>query len=543
MSLTRRSFLQSIPAAAGALTTGLAATPQRPNIVLILVDDMGFSDIGCYGSEIETPNIDRLASQGVRFTQFYSCARCCPSRASLLTGLYPHQAGIGHMVDQAGPAPGYVNDLSPRSRTIAQVLKGAGYQTGMAGKWHVTPVTQSHHNWPLQRGFDRYYGIIHGAADYFNPVTLTLGNDPAPATGPDYYLTDAIGDYAVRYLDEFSRRPDPFFLYTAFTAPHWPLHARPDDIRKYEGRYRKGWDAVREERHARQLQLGMLSRRWDLTARDARIPAWKDAPGQAWQSRRMEVYAAMVRRMDQNVGRILGKLTETGRERNTLVLFMSDNGGCAEEVAPDWKGLHIPKTTRDGRPVRVGNVPTVMPGTQDTFQSYGVPWANASNTPFRLYKHWVHEGGISSPLLMRWPEKIAPRRTWTSAPGHFIDVMATCVDVSGAKYPPDSGSEGAIPLEGRSLLPLATHSASAAERSLFWEHEGNKAMRRGPWKLVRKYPGEWELYNMESDRTELTDLAAKDPARSREMAAAWQAWADRAGVLPWEQVSKQQHSR
>ncbi len=504
---------------------------------------MGFSDIGCYGSEIETPNIDRLASQGVRFTQFYSCARCCPSRASLLTGLYPHQAGIGHMVDQAGPAPGYVNDLSPRSRTIAQVLKGAGYQTGMAGKWHVTPVTQSHHNWPLQRGFDRYYGIIHGAADYFDPVTLTLGNDPAPVTGPDYYFTDAIGDYAVRYLDEFSRRPDPFFLYTAFTAPHWPLHARPDDIRKYQGRYRKGWDAVREERHARQLQLGMLPKRWDLTARDARIPAWKDAPNQAWHSRRMEVYAAMVHRMDQNVGRILDKLKETGRERNTLVLFMSDNGGCAEEVAPGWKGLHIPKATRDGRPVRVGNVPTVMPGAQDTFQSYGVPWANASNTPFRLYKHWVHEGGISSPLLMRWPEKIAPRRTWTAGPGHFIDVMATCVDVSGAKYPPDSGSESAIPLEGRTLLPLATHSAGQAERSLFWEHEGNKAMRRGPWKLVRKYPGEWELYNMESDRTELTDLAAKDPARTREMATAWQAWADRARVLPWEQVSKQQHSR
>ncbi len=543
MSLTRRSFLHTIPAAAGALTPGWAAAPPRPNIILILVDDMGFSDIGCYGSEIETPNIDRLASQGVRFTQFYSCARCCPSRASLLTGLYPHQAGIGHMVDQAGPAPGYVNDLSPRSRTIAQVLKGAGYQTGMAGKWHVTPVTQSHHNWPLQRGFDRYYGIIHGAADYFNPVTLTLGNDPAPPTGPDYYFTDALGDYAVRFLDEFSQRPDPFFLYTAFTAPHWPLHARPDDIRKYEGRYRKGWDALREERHARQLQLGMLPKRWDLTARDARIPAWKDAPDQAWQSRRMEVYAAMVHRMDQNVGRILDKLKETGRERNTLVLFMSDNGACAEEATPGWRGLHIPKTTRDGRPVRVGNVPSVMPGAEDTFQSYGIPWANASNTPFRLYKHWVHEGGISSPLLMRWPEKIAPRRTWVGGPGHFIDAMATCVDVSGAKYPPDSGGEGVIPIEGRSLLPLATHSAGQAERSLFWEHEGNKAMRRGPWKLVRKFPGEWELYNMEEDRTELKDLAGNFPARTKEMVAAWQAWADRAGVLPWEQVSKQQHSR
>ncbi len=537
MRLTRRSFLQSIPAAAGLAP--LAAAPSRPNIILILVDDMGFSDIGCYGSEIATPNIDRLASQGVRFSQFYSCARCCPSRASLLTGLYPHQAGVGHMVDQAGPEPGYANDLSPRSRTIAQVLKGAGYQTAMAGKWHVTPVTQSHHNWPLQRGFDRYYGIIHGAADYFNPVTLTLDNDPAPTGGPDYYFTDAIGDYAVRFLDEFTRKPDPFFLYTAFTAPHWPLHARPDDIRKYESRYRQGWDALRVERHERQLHLGMLQRRWDLTARDSRIPEWKSAQDQTWQARRMEVYAAQVDRMDQNVGRILDKLKETGRERNTLVLFMSDNGGCAEEAAPGWKGLHIPTQTRDGRPIRVGNLPSVMPGAEDTYQSYGVPWANCSNTPFRMYKHWVHEGGISSPLVVRWPDRIAPRRTWIADPGHFVDVMATCIDAGGASYP----SQDVVPLQGRSLLPLATHSSRPGERSIYWEHEGNCALRRGQWKLVRKYPGDWELYDMERDRTELRDLAQQRSALTKELAADWQAWADRAGVLPWAQVSKQQRPR
>ncbi|HWC99422.1 MAG TPA: arylsulfatase [Candidatus Sulfopaludibacter sp.] len=462
MALTRRSFLQSV-SAAGALAGSQAAPLTRPNIVMILVDDMGFSDVGCYGSEIETPHINRMAAEGVRFSQFYSCARCCPSRASILTGLYPHQAGIGHMVDQAGPAPGYVNDLSPRSRTIAQVLKGAGYQTGMAGKWHVTPVNQSQHNWPLQRGFDRYYGIIHGAADYFNPETLKYGNDRVEPEGSDYHFTDAIGDYSVKFLDEFSRKPDPFFLYTAFTAPHWPLHARPEEIRKYAGRYKQGWDATREERHARQLQMGMLPKRWELSSRDARVPAWSGETHHEWQSRRMEVYAAMVDRMDQNVGRILSKLKETGRDQDTLVLFMSDNGGCAEEVGPGWTGLHIPKLTRDGRPVRVGNNPLVMPGAEDTYQSYGMPWANCSNTPFRMYKHWVHEGGISSPLIVRWPKKIAPRKTWVADPGHFVDVMATCVDASGAGYP----AGDVIPMQGRSLLPSATHSGGSAARSLF----------------------------------------------------------------------------
>lgn len=313
MNTTRRSFLRNTAAATAGMAAAAGAPAAHPNIILILADDMGFSDIGCYGSEIDTPNLDRLASQGVRFTQFYNCARCCPSRSSLLTGLYPHQAGIGHMVDMAGPVPAYADDLSPRSRTIAQVLKGAGYQMGMVGKWHVTPVAPSRGNWPLQRRFDRYYGIIHGAADYFNPVTLTSGNDPAAPDSPDYYFTDAVGDRAVQFVDEFSRKPDPFFLYAAFTAPHWPLHARPDDIRKYEGRYRDGWDAMRQWRHENQLRSGMLSKRWDLTQRDERVPGWKDAPDKGWEARRMEVYAAMVDRLDQNVGRILTKLQETGR--------------------------------------------------------------------------------------------------------------------------------------------------------------------------------------------------------------------------------------
>jgi arylsulfatase len=358
VNLTRRAFLSSTGAAFAA------APSQRPNILLILADDMGFSDIGCYGSEIDTPNLDRLAGQGVRFTQHYNCARCCPSRATLLTGLYPHQAGIGHMVDQAGPAPGYVDDLSPRTRTIAEVLRTTGYQTGMVGKWHVTPVNQSRHNWPMQRGFDRYYGIIHGAADYYNPVTLTRGNDPVKPEGEHYHFTDALGANGVRFLDEFKHGGEPFFLYAAFTAPHWPLHARPADILKYKDRYRAGWDALREARHQRQVRMGMLPRRWDVSVRDIAAPSWKDAPDPGWQAYRMAVYAAQVEQLDRNIGRLLTRLRENGQEDNTLVMFMSDNGGCAEEVGPRWKGLHIPATTPDGKPVRVGNNSAVMPGPE-----------------------------------------------------------------------------------------------------------------------------------------------------------------------------------
>ncbi|WP_321471653.1 arylsulfatase [uncultured Paludibaculum sp.] len=531
MNLTRRSFLASAAATA-------APAPRRPNILLILADDMGFSDTGCYGSEISTPNLDRLAGQGVRFTQFYNCARCCPSRASLLTGLYPHHAGIGHMVDRAGPAPGYVNDLSPRSRTIAEVLRASGYQTGMTGKWHVTPVNDSQRNWPMQRGFDRYYGIIHGAADYYNPVTLKRGNDPAEPGGPDFFLTDAIGDNGVQFLDEFKKKDDPFFLYAAFTAPHWPLHARAEDIRKYESRYRDGWDALREQRHQRQLGMGMLSRRWDLSARDAGVPAWSDAPNRSWEMRRMAVYAAMVEQLDRNIGRLLDRLRQNGQEDNTLVMFMADNGGCAEEIRAGWTGRHIPKGTRDGRHVQIGNNPSVMPGPDDTYQSYGLNWANASNTPFRLYKHWVHEGGISTPLIARWPSRFRPSTKFIDTPSHFIDVMATCVDASRASYP---GGD-VIPMQGHSLLP-SFEGRATAERSLYWEHEGNCAVRRGPWKLVRKHPGDWELYNMETDRTELHNLAASKPHLVGEMSASWSKWATDVGVLPWQVVDKQMTNR
>ena len=528
--MNRRDFLRTTSAA--ALTGFAGAAQTRPNIVLIMNDDMGFSDLGCYGSEIRTPNIDRLAKEGVRFTQFYNTARCCPTRSSLLTGLYPHQTGVGHMVDNPKPFPGYTGDLNLNCVTIAEALKPAGYQTFMSGKWHVTPVTSSKHNWPLQRGFDKYYGIIHGAADYFNPVTLTRDNDPVQPDKPDYYFTDAIAENAISYIESASK-DRPFFLYTAFTSPHWPLHAPESDIARYRGRYKDGWDALRQERRKRMIELGIIDRRWPLTPRDSRVPEWKDAPDKEWQQRRMEVYAAQIDRMDQNIGRILAALRKTGQEQNTLVLFLADNGGCAEELGPKAGGLHVPKQTRDGRPVRVGNLPAVMPGAEDTYQSYGVAWANATNTPFRLYKHWVHEGGISTPFIARWPSTIKRKNTLTKQVGHLVDVMATCVDVAGAKYP----GAPVQPMEGKSLLPTF-QGKPIADRKLYWEHEGNRAIRDGKWKLVSRHPKGWELYDMEADRTELNDLSAKMPEKTAQLLRDYEAWAKRCGVVPWEQFQK-----
>ena len=534
--MQRRQFLQTV---AGAAATGPlrgAVSGAKPNIIVILVDDMGFSDIGCYGGEIRTPNVDALAKGGVRFTQFYNTARCCPTRASLMSGLYPHQTGVGHMVDNPKPFPGYTGDLNQNCVTIAEVLKGSGYQTMMSGKWHVTPVTESKHNWPRQRGFDKYYGIIHGAANFFNPVTLTRDNSPAEREA-DYYFTDAITNNAVKYIEGAASAKEPFFLYTAYTAPHWPLHARPEDIARYKGRYKAGWDALREERRKRQIELGIVDPKWPMTTRDSRVPAWADATDKEWQERRMEVYAAMVDRMDQGVGRIVDALRRTGQEQNTLILFMADNGGCAEELGPKAGGLHVPKQTHDGRAVRVGNIPGLMPGGEDTYQSYGIPWANASNTPFRLYKHWVHEGGISSPLIAYWPGK-TKAGSITHEPGHLIDVMSTCVDVAGAKYPRERAGKQVTPMEGTSLRPAFNGGKLNRRDALYWEHEGNRAIRDGRWKLVSKFPGQWELFDLEADRTETNDLAAKHPDRAERMAAQYEKWAQRAQVQPWDAVQK-----
>jgi len=557
LNWTRRDFLKALGAGAvaagipgGRTALGAARNRRKPNIILIMSDDMGFSDVGCYGGEIQTPNLNRLADNGLRFTQFYNTARCCPTRAALMTGLYQHQAGVGHMMDDRG-YPSYQGNLRNDCVTIAEALKPAGYRTYMAGKWHVTRHTRPEgpkFNWPLQRGFDRFFGTIHGAGSFYDPNSLTLDNKQIPPW-EGFYYTNAISDYAVKFVDEH-KSDNPFFMYVAYTAAHWPMHALEQDIAKYKGRYRRGWDALRAERHEREKKMGLVDPKWELTPRDQGVPAWDDEPLKEWNERRMEVYAAMVDNMDQGIGRIVEAVRRKGQLDNTLIFFLQDNGGCAEEhgsrgaIKPDpSKPVELkpmkpgelqtrmrPTVTRDGRPVRTGR--GVMPGPADTYIAYGKGWANASNTPFRLYKHWVHEGGISTPLICHWPGRIKKPGSLCDEPGHLIDIMATCVDVAGAEYPGTYKDHQIQPMEGVSLAPTF-EGKGLPGRVLYWEHEGNCAVRQGKWKLVSKHPGGWELYDMENDRTELNDLAAAHPEKVNELKSLYEAWAKRCGVRPW----------
>jgi arylsulfatase len=548
---TRREFLHAgLCAGAGAVlssgTRPASAEPesgagsQRPNIVFILADDMGFSDIGCYGSEIDTPNLDALARGGLQFSDFHNSPRCCPSRAALMTGLYSHQAGMGLMTADYGryPYPAYAGDLSEKCVTIAEALKAGGYTTLMTGKWHLTPLTVGKHNWPLQRGFERYYGIINGAASYFDPASLTSDNTPIEVTKADegYYLTNAIGDHSVQFIEDAARKDKPFFLYAAFTAGHWPLMAPEETISKYKGKYAGGWDALRASRHAKQLSLGLVRQEWSITPRDPRVPGWELASFHEWEQRRMEVYAAQIDLLDQNVGKIVSKLRQLGILDNTLICFMSDNGGNFEEMRRIPSGhqrpAFMPYKTKDGMPVIPGNDPSIMPGPATTYASYGIPWGNTSNTPFRLYKHYANEGGISTPFIAHWPRGLKQHGI-SHAIGHEIDVMPTCLDVAGVAYPKLSkAGTPPPPLEGKSLVPVFQGGA-LPERSLFWEHEGNIAARNGKWKLVSRFPDAWELYDMEHDRTEMHDLADQYPDRVRKMAAEYAAWAKHVGAQPW----------
>jgi arylsulfatase len=541
-------------AAASALPWACSTSSQseraakRPNIIVTMADDMGFSDIGCYGGEINTPVLDSLAANGLRFRSFYNYARCCPTRASLVTGLYPHQAGVGHMMSEyrkdGEPIPSYMGNLNKSCVTFAEVLKSAGYTTLMSGKWHVTPAEGSggkvdRSNWPMQRGFDKFFGTIHGAGSFYDPASLTRGNEPEDP-GPDFYYTTAIGDNASQFIGEaLDENPDaPFFLYMPFTSPHWPLHAPEEAIAKYKGRYDMGWDALREERLQRMREMGVLDGTAGMSDRDPSQVPWEEAPDKEWQARRMEVYAAQIELMDEAIGQVVDTLRERGELDNTLILFLADNGGCAEEARETWKALHIPTETYAGEPVAVGNNPEIMPGAEEDYQSYGIPWANVSNTPFRYYKHYVHEGGIASPLVAYWPAGITSTGGWTDHVGHLIDIMATCVDVGGATYPETYGGNAIQPMEGASLAPVFTgDTAKGHPEGLYWEHEGNRAVRSGNWKLVSKWSepedGRWELYNLEQDRSELSDLAAEMPDKVAELVGMWDAWAERVGVIEW----------
>ncbi|MGV3502827.1 MAG: arylsulfatase [Adhaeribacter sp.] len=517
-------FLTALLAFAGCLGALAQGNKAKPNIIVILADDMGYSDLGSFGSEIATPNLDKLAEGGLRLSQFYNTGRCCPTRASLLTGLYPHKTGMGWMTGYDMQQPGYRGDLNQNCVTIAEALKPAGYSAYLAGKWHVSADTKGDgpkHNWPLQRGFDQYYGIITGSGSFFKPAALTTGNTRIQAQGK-YHLTEAITDTASQYIARHAqaKKQAPFFLYVAYTAPHWPLHARKKNIQKYLPVYEAGWDALREQRYARQLKMGLVDKTVKLTPRDASVPAWQDIPAQdkpLWV-KRMATYAAQVDEMDQGIGRILATLKQHQLDNNTLVIFLSDNGGCAEDVSRKDKSIE-------------------KLGSEESFESYRTHWANLSNTPYRLYKARVHEGGINAPFIAHWPGMIRQQGTIVKTPGHLIDLMPTFLELAGASYPKTYKGQPIAALPGRSLVPVFKGQSQPA-RTLFWEHEANRAIREDNWKLVSAstqqapYVQGWELYNLATDKAETNNLAAKYPQRVKEMEARWNSWAKENDVLP-----------
>lgn len=497
----------------GAFMARLHAA-SAPNIVLIMADDMGFSDIGCTGSEISTPNIDRLAREGMMFTQFYNNAKCTTTRASLLTGMYPRKNG---------------NSIPLEIPTIGETMRAAGYQTAMSGKWHLGNKPPQR---PFDRGFDEYYGVMDGAVNYFNPAQP----DPEYKGGrvrpfghndtlvkefpPGFYTTDAFTEHAITTMRRFARERKPFFIHLAYNAPHYPLHAFPEDIAKYRGKYRQGWEALRQQRHARQIAAGLVDPKWKLPPADVRSYDWSGA-NQDWEDLRMATYAAMVDRMDQNIGRVLRTLAELGIEENTIVMFLSDNGGCTEEPG--------------------GRDDTQQPGIVSTYTTVGPAWGFAQNTPFRRYKSWANEGGISTPFIVRWPGQVKPG-TRTNQVAHIIDILPTCLEAAGARPLREIRGQPTQPLEGRSLAAVFRGGEREPHPQLFWEWAGNCAVREGRWKAVwdtLNPEGKWQLYDLEADRTELNDLAAKHPELVQKLSADYVEWAKALGRrLPGEKGKK-----
>ena len=476
---------------------------DKPNIVLIVADDMGWSDAGCYGGEIQTPNIDRLAAEGLRFSQFYNNAVCAPTRASLMTGLYPR----GN------------SRLSPNMVTLAQVLRSAGYRTSISGKWNCQRQNPSS---PLDWGFEEFYGFLDMPSNYFNPALRDLkfgkfrppimrNRKPVSKFPKDYYVTDAINDHALEMIKQFSKSKDPFFVYVGHLAPHSPLQAKPEDIKRYRGKFMEGWDLLRKKRHQRQLKMGLVDPGWQLPDDDPDVSPWDQEKNKQWQDLRMAVYAAMIDCMDQGIGRIIQTLRDCGVDQNTIILFLSDNGGAKAEMKWDK--------------------PDITPGGIDTYCFSGPGWGFLQNTPFRGFKQGLHEGGIATPLIVRWPGKVKSDGAITSQVGHVIDILPTFCEIAGITCPGEYKGQKITPSEGKSLAGVFQGKQRAAHEWLFWEHVGNKAVRRGKWKLVgRGDPGElknWELYDLAADRTELKNLAQKYPERLKQMAQAWRHWAKR----------------
>lgn len=536
--LATATSLSVLTAVTGCLSTNenKKTTDGRPNIILIMSDDMGYSDIGCFGGEIQTPNLDALAQNGVRFTSFYNTARCCPTRASLLTGLHPHQTGIGHMTNPSeNPVqfdlglPEYSGILNKNSVTIAEVLKEAGYSTMMTGKWHLG--MNEREQWPLQRGFDKFYGLLDGASNFFKPVFprgITFMNDTVSVSDKDFYTTDAFTDYAIRFIGESQQENagKPFFLYLAYTAPHWPMQAPQEDVDKYKGKYMDGWSVIRERRYKRMTEMGLIDAGWQLSD-----PDWRDWNSLSEEKKRemdlrRAIYSAMVDRMDQNIGRLTGYLKENQLLDNTVIIFLNDNGACAE-------GGEL-----GGGPARQ------LETREGYFLTYGGAWANSSNTPYREYKHWVHEGGIKTPFIVHWPVGIPEqeRGSLIRAYGYLPDIMTTCIDLAGTQYPAEFKGNVIHPAPGKSLLPLLKGvKAPIHEEPVFWEHEGNKAVRLGKYKLVSKWAKgqeyNWELFDLEKDGTEMNNLAEEMPDKVLELRQLYEAWAGQNHILPWHSVT------
>lgn len=500
-------------------------TTRKPNIILIMADDMGFSDMGAMGGEIKSPNLDALAEGGILYKQFYNGARCCPTRASLMTGLFPHQTGMGWMTVTDLGTESYAGELNHHCVTIAEVLKENGYNTYMSGKWHLCSDRNTSQNsdknaWPLQRGFDRFFGTLLGSGSYYTPVTLATQNTIIEAP-EGFYYTDAISDTAVNMIQENSLTNNPFFLYVSYTAPHWPLHAYKEDYDPYMDIYSAGWDSVRLQRFKHQKELGIVDEDWILSERDTGAPAWEalSEEKKGEMAFRMAIYAAQVERMDRGIGRIISALEKEEKLENTLIFFLQDNGACAEFISGRDQDMAVL-------------------GTDESFESYRLPWANASNTPFRLFKHWTHEGGISTPLIVHWLEGVVTSGRMSDRPGQLMDIMATCIEVAGAEYPLQFKGNEIYNLEGESLLPSIKNQSDERESVMFWEHEANRTVRSGDWKLVLKaseeYPfdGKWELYNLADDRTEMHDLAETYPEKVDEMKTMWEDCAQRIKVYP-----------
>lgn len=521
LACSRRGFLGWAAAGSLAALSGMrAASPGfRPgtSVLLIVADDLGFADLGCYGSEIPTPNLDRLAREGARFAQAYSFARCCPSRAALLTGLTPHLAGLGFMVGhdnppRANPAA-YRGHLAPDAPVVAEGFRAAGYRTSFSGKWHVG---EHRPHWPCDRGFDESWGLLGGACSYFDPsgnraqsrARRLFHNDREQVVTPgdDFYFTDEIARHAIAQIRESATRSRPFFHYVGFTAPHWPLHARAEDIALFRHRYRAGWDEFRRQRHRRQLELGLTKPAWGLAPRDSSVAAWSSLSNQEEMAHKMAVYAAQVHRMDHQVGRMLDTLDSTGQRANTLVIFLSDNGGDPSLPPVVDPAFHHYDPATLGGP--------------KSYTGYGPGWGQVSNTPFRRYKRYTHEGGIAVPMIASGPG-FAPERDWRHAPVSFLDIAPTALAAAGV---PTAG------LQGRNLADPRT---SAVRFEQGWEHMGHRAFRVGDHKVVAADGEPWELFDLGSDRCELNNLAERQPGRLQDLTRQYSAWARNNEVLPW----------